>query len=454
MIVMKFGGSSLADPLCLEQVRRLVEGRRQRRPLVVVSAMGDATDRLIAMAIAAREGEAARCRDLHRQLQDSHRSRVFELFADDPPAALVQHLNNDFETLRQVLHGILLLGELSPRSRDAVTSIGELCSARIVAAVLGAVHVDARQVVRTDDRHGGATPLIGTLAELAKKRIAPLLHSGDVVVTQGFVGADEQGVTTTLGRGGSDYSASLLGAALDAEEIQIWTDVEGVLTGDPRQVEGARPIAELSFAEAAELAAFGANVLHPATVGPARDADIPVTVRCTGRPDGAFSTLRRQVGAPRGLTAVASRGPIQVVTASSSQMLNQPGFLSRLFEVFARHRVSVDLVATAEVSVSLTVDDDVALQPIVEELSTFCRAKVWPKRAILALVGEQLKRTPGLASTCFAALGDINIEMVSLGANEINLSLVVRQEDVAVALQRLHGLFVPSAATAEVAQCV
>jgi aspartate kinase len=247
------------------------------------------------------------------------------------------------------------------------------------------------------------------------------LGAGRAVVTQGYIGATAEGLTTTLGRGGSDYSAALFGAALGAAEVQIWTDVEGVLTCDPRLVPEAQPIAELSFAEAAELAAFGAKVLHPATIQPAVEADIPVTVRHTQRPEGAFTTITGRVATGRPITALATRGGLTVLTVSSTRMLHQPGFLAKLFDVFARHRVSVDLIATAEVSVR-----------------AFATVSVVRERALVAVVGERLKATPGLAGKLFGALGDLNVEMISMGANEINLSLVVAASDAPRALAQLH----------------
>jgi aspartate kinase len=263
-----------------------------------------------------------------------------------------------------------------------------------------------------------------------------------VAVTQGYIGATEDGLTTTLGRGGSDYSAALFGAALGASEVQIWTDVEGVLTCDPRRVPGALPIPELGFEEAAELAAFGAKVLHPATIQPAVEADIPVTVRHTRKPAGRFTTITGHVSSGRSVTALASRGPVTVLTVTSSRMLAQSGFLARLFDVFARLKVSVDLIATAEVSVSLTVDEGAPLQALQEQLSAFASVDVHQDRAIVAIVGERLKQTAGLGGRCFGALGDINVEMISMGANEINLSVVVRRADEAEALRRLHGVLI------------
>jgi aspartate kinase len=438
VIVMKFGGSSVADAACLREVAELVRQALPRGPLVVLSAAGKTTDALFAMAQRAESGDLIGALEAHRELMLKHRRIAEELFQENTPSDLEDAITELSGELELLLRGVALLHELSPRSLDAVASVGERLSTRLLAAFLGSPWFDARAVMRTDATFGCARPLPGELAELVGERLAPKLGPGRAVVTQGYIGATVEGLTTTLGRGGSDFSASLFGAALGADDIQIWTDVEGVLTCDPRLVPQAQPIPELSFAEAAELAAFGAKVLHPATVQPAVEAGIPVTVRHTRRPEGRFTTITGSVATGRPVTALATRGPVTVLTVSSARMLNQSGFLAKLFEVFARHRVSVDLIATAEVSVSLTVEGDTVLDELLAELSAFASVSAAPDRAIIAIVGERLKHTPGVTGRCFGALRDINVEMISLGANEINLSLVVRRDDAPAALSRLH----------------
>ncbi len=444
-LVLKFGGSSVADATCIRRVAEIVTHAAPRSPVVVLSAMGKTTDALFAAAQSAERGETEAALKALREIVTKHKSACAELWNGDPPVDLQVFLDALATQIDMLLRGVSLLRELSPRSRDAIVAFGELLSSQIVATYLHSQGVetswlDVRRVMRTDAGFGGAEPRTAEIATLARTELVPLMGPGRIVVTQGYIGSTKDGITTTLGRGGSDYSASLLGAAIRAEEVQIWTDVEGILTADPRMVPEATPILELSFREGAELAAFGAKVLHPATIQPAVDANIPVTVRHTMRPEGKFSTITAKggTGSPRPATAIASRSPIQVITIESTRMLAQSGFLARIFDVFGRLGVSVDVVATAEVSVSLTVEANAPIEAIKKELSAFAHVSVASDRALVALVGERLKHTPGLAARVFGAISTINVEMISMGSNEINLSLVVERKDEVAAVRLLH----------------
>ncbi|MDR3671450.1 MAG: aspartate kinase [Holophaga sp.] len=448
IIVMKFGGSSVADAERMTEVAALV-AQAPGTPLVVLSATARTTDTLFGAARQAERGDLGAALDLQRNLLGRHRGIAQELFPAGLPAALDQALAGLGDELDLLLRGVAMLRELSARSMDAIASIGERLSTRILAAHLGAAWVDARSVLRTDDGFGGARPQPGAIAALAARHLAPQLAPGRPVVTQGYIGATAEGLTTTLGRGGSDYSAALFGAALGATDIQIWTDVEGVLTCDPRVVPQARPIARLSFKEAAELAAFGAKVLHPATIQPAMAAGIPVTVRSTRQPRGHFTTITAEAHTGRAITPLAQRGPVSVLTISTGELACQDGFqaMADLFQVFSRHHVSVDLVATAEASVSLAVDPGAPLEALLRDLEGLGTAvAVARDRTIVAVVGEQLRFTPGVTGRCFAALKAINVELISMGANEINLSFVVRQEDAGGALRALHTALIESPA--------
>ncbi|MCB1282177.1 MAG: aspartate kinase, partial [Salinibacterium sp.] len=405
-----------------------------------------------AAARAAESGDQSVSRRLQKGLVSKHHACAEALFEDHVPDELARGLRQLFDELRVLLQGVYLLRELSPRSMDAIASIGERLSTRIFASYLSRRDVqtewlDARLLMRTDRRFGAARPLTEALQSIARERLLPRLAPIRAVVTQGYIGATEDGLTTTLGRGGSDYSAALFGAAIEAEEVQVWTDVEGILTCDPRVVPQARPIPEISFAEAAELAAFGAKVLHPATIQPAVAANIPVTVRHTGKPEGRFTTIKSNVPARKSVTALASRGPVSVLTVSSTRMLAQSGFLARLFEVFGRLEVSVDLVATAEVSVSLTVEPDAPLVELQAEIGKFADVSVAENRAIVAVVGDRLRHRQGLTRQIFEALQDLTIEMISMGASETNLSLVVASRDTERALQSLHRALIEESLT-------
>ncbi|HUX39154.1 MAG TPA: aspartate kinase [Rectinemataceae bacterium] len=451
IVVMKFGGSSVAGTERLRGVAALARARAAKGDavLLVLSAMSKVTDSLFAAGRAAESRDEAAALATFEEIIGRHEAAAAELFGGDPPEAVKAALARAREEIVPVLRGAALLGTLPERSKDLLVGRGELLSTALLAAYMEATWLDARTVLRTDSRFGQARPRPEAIKHLASFTLLPLLGPGRIVVTQGYIGADDAGVPTTLGRGGSDYSASLFGAAIEAAEIQIWTDVEGVLTGDPRVVEGARPVEILGYDEAAELAAFGAKVLHPATILPAVELGIPVTVRNTMLPEGKFTTISKESASGLPVTALASRGPVTVVTVRNPRMLGGAGFLSRIFEVFGRRGVSVDLVSTSEVSVSVTVDEGAAqLEALVAELGSFADVRVEKDRAIVALVGEELKRTPGVTGAAFGALRDINVEMISLGSNEINLSLVVALKDAAEAQRRLHAALFGSAATA------
>lgn len=371
MIVMKFGGSSVESAAAIERVAKIVAGRRRERPLVIVSAMAKTTDRLVEIGESAAAGRRAKALRLLEALREFH---------DRETAALGEQeiLRPIFEELTELVHGLAVLGELTPRARDAVMSYGERLSSLIVARYFAhfgllAVHVDSQRCMITDDRHTQAQPLDAPTRARMKKLAAPQIAAGKIVVMGGFIGATRSGVTTTLGRGGSDYSAAIFGAALGAKRIEIWTDVDGVLTADPRVYAHAKPVPQISFEEAAELAYFGAKVLHPATILPAIEKNIPVQVLNSRRPEAKGTRIARRAAAAGQFRAIACKRNITLVDITSTRMLMAYGFLARIFQVFAAHHTSVDMIATTEVSVSLTVDDTRHLKPIVAELQRIAR---------------------------------------------------------------------------------
>lgn len=427
MIVMKFGGSSVESAEAIARVATIVNARRDRNPVVVVSAMGKTTNRLLAMADEAVHGNRDRALELCEELKQYHLKE-----AGGHPA-----IESHFLELSEILRGLAILGELTPRSVDAISSFGERLSSLVVAKALDAVHVDSRDYIVTDDRHTQAAPLFEkTYAKLKN------LPRGKVIVMGGFIGATEQGITTTLGRGGSDFSASIIGAGIGAEEIQIWTDVDGMLTSDPRVLKGGHRVKAISFAEAAELAYFGAKVLHPATVVPAVEKNIPVLILNSRRPEVEGTRITAEsVPCTNIVKSIACKMGITVVNIQSTRMLMAHGFLRRIFEVFDKHQTPVDMVSTSEVSVSLTIDNPSRLDAIVTELREFAQVDAVNAQSIVCLVGDNIRSTPGVANRVFRALNGTNIRMISQGASKLNLSVVVAESDLGTAIKSLHTEF-------------
>lgn len=449
MIVMKFGGTSLADAERIRHVARLVAQRRERRPVVVVSAFSGVTSRLLD-AVAAAEARDDGARGAHlSSLRELHHSVVAGLSLSPSRSERARGVvDQGLAAVDDATRGMLLLGERTPRAVDAVAGMGEMISHEIVALALqelgeDAVAVDPRRVLVTDARHGMAEPDRPAIAKRAHELLAPLAASGRVAVTGGYVAATPDGVTTTLGRGGSDYSASLIGAALDVEEVQIWTDVPGMMTADPRVVPQARTLPRVSFAEAAELAYFGARVLHPATIRPAVERNIPVHILDTFHP-AAAGTIVDDCGddapEPR-VRAVAWRKGIATMSIGSPRMLGSHGFLARVFAAFERHQTPVDVVTTSEVSISLTVDVLHRLDAIERELSSFCDVRIERGRALACLVGRGLLESPRLVSEVLETLDPIPLRMFCLGSSDINLTFVVDEGDAEEVVRRLHARF-------------
>jgi aspartate kinase len=331
--------------------------------------------------------------------------------------------------------------------QDAVVSWGELLSSRLLAEVLKEHGVEARQVhprecIITNDEYTCAAPLMSETFALSRERLLPLLDERIVPVVGGFVGATKDRKTTTIGRGGSDYTAAILGAALRSKEIQIWTDVTGVLTADPRVVPAAQTVERLSYSEAAELAYFGAKVLHPKTIQPAIEDRIPVRICNSRQPEKRGTLVSRQTKrSARTIKAIAHKTGVTTVQITSARMLGAYGFLRALFEVFDRHRTVVDIVTTSEVSVSLSLDDDSALPAIIKELEQLGTVRVERGRGIICVVGEGLRSTPGVAARVFSTISDINVTLISQGASSINITFAIEETRVAEAVQRLHDAF-------------
>ncbi len=445
MIVMKFGGSSVESREAIERVTNIVRTHEHRRPIVVVSAMGKTTNKLLQAASEAAVGRREQALTIVDELRAYHLTHGLPL-AGAAAAELDRFVRTHFEWLDELMVGLSVVGELSARSTDAVASVGERLSSLIVtyalqAAGIRAQHADSRRFIITDDRFTQAQPQWGETYAALLDGLCSRIESA-VVVMGGFIGGTRDGQTTTLGRGGSDFSASIIGAGLDAEEIQIWTDVDGMLTADPRIIPGGHRVKSISFAEAAEMAYFGAKVLHPATVLPAIEKDIPVLILNSRRPEAGGTRITSTPAPCRNpVKSISCKQGVTVLNIHSTRMLMAHGFLHRIFEVFDRYRTSVDMVSTAEVSVSLTIEDRENLDAICEELKEFAQISYEDEQAIVCLVGENIRHTPGIAGRAFEVLRDKNIRMISQGASLLNLGFVIAEQDLREAVAALHKEF-------------
>lgn len=455
-IVMKFGGTSVEDANAFANVASIIARAvddHGLRPVVVVSAMSGFTDALLASVKDTLAGDTKGA----ALTLDKHFARHTVVIATllQKEAQVSELLDQSRSEIDRMLRAAVA-ENAAERGRqkfyqDAIVSFGERLSATLLAAVLtargaSAQNVDARKCIITDNHFGAAAPLMDQTVVASRDQLQNLIDSQVVPVLGGFIGSTPTGETTTLGRGGSDYTAAIIGAALEADEIQIWTDVSGVLTADPRIVPAARSIPRLSFAEAAELAYFGAKVLHPKTLQPAVERDIPVRI-CNSRAPESESTLvgSETEESQETVKSIAHKTGVTTVQITSARMLGAYGFLKALFEVFDQHRTAVDVVTTSEVSVSLSLDDTSSLPAIVKELEAFGTVSVEDGRAIVCIVGEGLRSTPGIAARIFSTISDINVSLISQGASRINLTFAVEEARVAETVRRLHQEFFESA---------
>jgi aspartate kinase len=461
--IMKFGGTSVEGATAFKNAARIVFDRQALLPIVVVSAMAGFTDALLdsvqqGLNVGAQDGATKGIEALEKHF-DRH-LRVIDALLREEAARMRALLDQSRDEIAKLLNNAAAevgKAEVNDRKRrkfaDAVVSYGERLSAAMLAAVLRenkivSRSVDARQCIITNDDYGCAMPLMAQTIRNTKEQLQPLIESSCIPVLGGFIGSTLTGETTTLGRGGSDYTAALIGAALAAKEIQIWTDVPGVLTADPRLVSHAHTVPHLSFEEAAELAYFGAKVLHPKTLHPAIERDIPVRI-CNSRAQESGSTL--VVGeterSPQTVKAIAHKTGVTTVQVTSTRMLGAYGFLRALFEVFDEYKTAVDVVTTSEVSVSLSLDDTTALPSIVTKLEKLGTVSIEENRAILCVVGEGLRSTPGIAARIFSTISDINVSLISQGASRINLTFAVEEDRVRETVARLHKEFFENSAS-------
>ena len=447
MIVIKFGGTSVGDADRVAAAIDIVAERRQRQPIVVVSALAGVTNELVAASEAAKACDVDRVNQIIAAVRQRHEDVAMRLVQQkfDFFEAFIKQLDKQIEQIHTILRGIALLGEITPRAKDKVVAIGEKLSSVLFAysmmmRALPGEHVDSEDVVITDNRFGEAAPLMDATRENARRVLLPLLERNLIPVLGGFIGRTPDGATTTLGRGGSDYSAAIVGAAIGAGEIQIWTDVDGMMTCDPRLIPNAQVIDRISYVEAAELAWFGAKVLHPKTIAPAIAQRIPVRILNTHNVASAGTEVTEEGDASEGRPrAVAVKRGITVVHMTSNTMLGAHGFLARLFAVFEQLEVSVDLITTSEVSVSVTIDDKHNLPQLIERLGPIAEVDVLENQSIVAIVGRRLMRDSMTAARVFEALRGITVSMFSLGTSGLNLSVVVDNADADRAVRAVHA---------------
>jgi aspartate kinase len=448
MIVMKFGGTSVGDGAAILRATEIVQSRCDRKPVVVVSAMSGVTDGLLRAARLAGEGDLHGALSLVRQLRERHEAAIAQAVTKPQLRSQAEEvIGAHFAGLELMLEALALLRETGAKAEDAVVSHGELCSAEIVARALEShglpgIWVDARQVVVTDDTFGKAVPDRAQLAERAEAHLAAAVAKGQIPVTQGYVGATVRGTPTTLGRGGSDFTAALLGAALRVEEVEIWTDVDGLMTADPRVIPNARTLPEASYDEAAELAFFGAKVLHPATILPLVELGIPVWIKNSKRPQ--VNGTRVAAETPRAehtVKSIAWKRGITILNLRAPRMLGAHGFLKAMFDIFEDHGVAVDVVTTSEVSVSVSLENGSPEADLLADLSKLGEVSISRERAIVCVVGEGLRETAGIPARIFKALASVPVEMISQGASKINLTFVIQDGHAVEAVKKLHEEF-------------
>ena len=462
LVVMKFGGTSVEDAAAILRSAQIVAGRVAKglQPVVVVSAMAKVTDLLLSAAATAARGDRASALAITERLRIRHRDTATQLTTAGTRAGALENdglnsavvathawMDAEFDGLDEVLRGLAVVGELTPRISDMIVSYGERLSSRMITEAfarcgLSAVHVDARQCIVTDAQYGKAIPQDAAIERRLKEKVVPHLAEGRVPVMGGFIGSTEQGVTTTLGRGGSDFTAALVGGGIDAGAIEIWTDVNGIMTADPRMCPDALRVRTISFEEAAELAYFGAKVLHPATILPAVRKNIPVFVLNSKNPENEgtrITALAPHCRSPFKSIAVKKRLTIMDVVAS--RMLMSHGYLRSIFEVFDRHKCPVDMVSTSEVSVSLSLDSNEKLPAIAADLSKLADVKYEGRKALVCMVGENIRGQNGIAARVFQAIRHVNLRMISQGASEINMSFMIEEDDAEEAVRSLHREF-------------
>ncbi len=447
MIVMKFGGTSIEDVPSVERVVRIVASRLEECPVVVNSAMGKTTRNLLEIARASADGTD--------KTALSHLDEIREYHVDMARGLIKDFDNNDagtileeyFEELRELLGGLSILRELTPRNQDRILSYGELAATTIIACALreygiNARWLDARDLIITNEAFTMATPLNDITFRGIREKVRPLVSSGYVPVIQGFIGSTRSGATTTLGFEGSDFTAALVGAALDVSGIQIWKDVNGIMTADPRVFAGARTVRDISFDEASELTFSGAKVLHPGTIEPARRKNIPVNIYNSRQPDAGGTTITARAKTCDGIVkSIAYNMPVSIVNIVPASHADPAGFLRSVFDVLERKSIMPCAIASTVTGVAIAVGASGEMDRAADEMGHFGSVSVVDGKATVSLVGENIRNTGDFAPLVFRNLEDIDICMVAQGASPISLTFVVDESDVSSVITRLHDVF-------------
>lgn len=442
---MKFGGTSVANSDAVTRVISTVRGRLDEKPVVVVSALSKVTDLLYKISDEAARRNRSGAMELLGQLRSRHLDLAGELMPDDPVqcGTAKEKVNEICDALTSFVDAVCAVGELSPRSKAIIISNGEYLSSNVICCAMNASgirtnYIDARRMIVTDDNYLKGDPDMDTISSRAPGVVLGAYEYADAVITQGFVSATAEGEPTVLGRGGSDYSASLIGMAIDATRIEIWTDVDGVRTADPRRVENTKCLDKISFEEAAEMAHFGAKVLHPLTIEPAVRKNIPIYVLNSMNPEGKGTAILQSSFIEDGVKSVSCKENILVINIFSTKMINTSGFLKKVFAIFSEFKVSVDLISTSEANISVTVDATQDITGVVSALSEFADVYVDSDKSQVSVIGKNIVNLKGLLEQTFAPLRDCKIYMISQGASYVNISFVVDRDTLTDVVRQIH----------------
>lgn len=447
VVVMKFGGTSVEDAAAIRRVIDIVESRLGANPVVVVSALAKVTDQLLEAGHAAANGHLGSALATARSIYVRHEGLADSLLSDSAYGSFDRALRSEFQALELFLYDLENSRHLDLKAQDRLLSFGECFSSALVAgalheAGLEAAHVDARTCIVTDARHGQASPLWDVTNARLRDVLSPLLQSGSVPILGGFIASSLDGVPTTLGRGGSDFSAAIVGAAIGASRVEIWTDVDGVMTTDPKLCTDARVIHKLSFDEAADLAHFGAKVLHPATLAPAMRENIPVHVLNSRHPEGQGTEIVARASTGNRVSAITAKRNVACVEIHSQHGVDS-ALLNSVFAVLEQHTCAVDVMGTSLDRISLLVASNAALPKMVADLRNVASVKWENHKALVCLVGENLRRQPEVASRVFAAVSDMDVRVLCQGASERTLSFLVDESKAEESVRRLHSAFFP-----------